>query len=286
VGVLECALSEPICARKMPLSGGASARGPLDIHPSRQGWTFDESLREELPSLSLIFDVPQDVDRARSVSHLPVPLGSQTPRLHQRVLPRRLLGGRRRPTSANALNSRGRTLPWPNALAQTWERAVKHLFSHPGRASPIFRVGAQNCSCRLSKPCGGPPPPRRRHHRPPTEPTEAAAATRRPQHAHASSPSGVADGTRTRTPPCTCASTGAGARGTVCAMTMRRRHTPKVAVRRSEVAAARAWTALTAAYGPSGRRWPAGRCRRAEADRRGGGGCRRGRCSTSRFARS
>lgn len=151
---------------------------------------------------------------------------------------------------------------------------------------PIRFGRPHNFSCRLTKPCGGPPPRRRRHHRPPTEPTEAAAATRRPQHAHASSPSGVADGTRTRTPPCTCASTGAGARGTVCAMTMRRRHTLKVAVRRSEVAAARAWTALTAAYGPSGRRWPAGRCRRAEADRRGGGGCRRGRCSTSRFARS
>jgi hypothetical protein len=69
VGVLECALSEPICARKMPLSGGASARGPLDIHPSCQGWAFDESLREELRSLSLIFDVPQDVEE---ISHLSV----------------------------------------------------------------------------------------------------------------------------------------------------------------------------------------------------------------------
>ena len=52
--MLMCALSEPICARKMLLSGGASPCGPLGILP----WTFDEHLREELRTLSVIIDAP------------------------------------------------------------------------------------------------------------------------------------------------------------------------------------------------------------------------------------
>ena len=49
-----CALSEPICTRKMLLGRGASPRGPLGIPP----WTFEEHLREELRTLGVIIDVP------------------------------------------------------------------------------------------------------------------------------------------------------------------------------------------------------------------------------------
>ena len=75
--------------------------GPLTICPVHRplcaGWALDESMREELLSLSLIVDAPHDVEE---VSHLP----RREARLHQRALPRRLLGGRRRPTSVHALN--------------------------------------------------------------------------------------------------------------------------------------------------------------------------------------
>ena len=74
--MLMCALSEPICTRKMrssvevlPRTHGPLARAGagLALHTSRHAWTFiqkrvletfEEHLREELRTLDVIIDVP------------------------------------------------------------------------------------------------------------------------------------------------------------------------------------------------------------------------------------